>query len=65
MKGGCLTPSLFPSHSHPPFEVAGERGCPSTRYIVCLTDITLADNVTWTVDRMECRCVGMESRQSP
>ena len=47
------------------FELAGERGCASTQYIVCLTDITLADNVTWTVDRMECRCVGMESRQSP
>ena len=31
---------------------------------VCLTDITLADNVTWTVDRMECRCIGMEPRRS-
>ena len=47
------------------FESAGERGCASTQYIVCVTDITRADNVTWTVDRMECRCTGMESRQSP
>ena len=39
------------------FEMERERVC---KHTVCLTETTLADNVTWTIDMLECTCVGME-----